>query len=223
MQTEFLQLKGGKRMSGKNNAEWSGISEFQLYLFNEGTNFRSYEMLGAHKVENGWRFAVWAPNADRVCLAGDFNGWNNFNKPLEKIGSTGVWYGVFDDIKEGDLYKYAIFDKNRNVVLKSDPFAFYSELRPDTASIVRDISNFKWEDAKWLRKRKATAPYDKPMLIYEMHIGSWKQHDDGSFYNYRELAEDLIPYIVDMGYTHIEIRKDLFGRDRMICCKRLPK
>jgi len=187
------------------NEERAGISEFQLYLFNEGTNFKSYEMLGAHKTKDGWRFAVWAPNAKNVCLAGDFNNWSNEDTPLEKIGTTGVWYGVFDNIEEGMLYKYAVHDRFGNVTLKADPFAFFSELRPDTASVVKDIRAYKWSDSKWLRKRKVTPPYDKPMLIYEMHMGSWKQHEDGSFYSYKELAEELIPYVVNMGYTHIEL------------------
>ncbi len=189
----------------ENIREWSGISEFQLYLYNEGTNFKAYKMLGAHKTEAGWRFAVWAPNAKNVCLAGDFNGWDNFKNPLEKIGTTGVWYGVFEDIKEGDIYKYAIHQQDGEVVLKSDPFAFFSELRPNTASIVKDIENFRWSDSRWLKKREKTPPYDKPMNIYEMHMGSWKQHPDGSFYSYRELADELILYVKDMGYTHIEI------------------
>ena len=192
-------------MSKKNSKGWAGISEFQLYLFNEGTNFKSYEMLGAHKTDKGIRFAVWAPNASKVTLTGDFNNWNTEDRPLEKIGSTGVWYGVFDDIHEGDIYKYAVHDRHQRVVLKADPFAFCSELRPGTASVVADISDFSWSDDGWLKKRAATPPYDKPMLIYEMHLGSWRQHEDGSFYTYRELAGELIPYVKDMGYTHIEI------------------
>ncbi len=201
----FTQAKGGIKMSEMTEMNRPGLSEFQLYLFNEGTNFKAYEMLGVHKEGIGWRFAVWAPNAQGVCLCGSFNDWNNSRKPLERMGTTGVWYGYFEDVSEGDLYKYAVWDKSGKVVLKSDPFAFYSELRPNTASIIKDISGFRWSDAKWLEKRAKTPPYDKPMLIYEMHMGSWKQHEDGSFYTYRELADELIPYIKDMGYTHIEM------------------
>ncbi len=192
-------------MSEQKIREWAGISEFQLYLYNEGTNFKAYKMLGAHKVDTGWRFAVWAPNARRVCLAGNFNNWDNSQRPLEKIGTTGVWYGVFADIKEGDIYKYAIHQQDGGVVLKSDPVAFFSELRPNTASIVKDIDGFSWSDSRWIKNREKTPPYDKPMNIYEMHLGSWRQHSDGSFYSYRELAEELIGYVKDMGYTHIEI------------------
>lgn len=192
-------------MAEQEICEWAGISEFQLYLFNEGTNFKAYEMLGVHKTQKGWRFAVWAPNASAVYLTGDFNGWNDCERALTKIATTGVWYGEFEDIKEGDIYKYAICDYNGKIVLKADPFAFYSEVRPNTASVVKDIEGFSWSDKAWINKREKTPPYDKPMLIYEMHMGSWKQHDDGSFYSYRELADELIPYVKDMGYTHIEI------------------
>ncbi len=185
--------------------DWDGISEMQLYLFNEGTDFKSYNMLGAHKTGKGYRFAVWAPNAESVALAGDFNGWTGSGYEMEKIGTTGVWYGVFLDITDGMFYKYAIKGKNGETVLKADPYAFYSELRPATASVVRDISGYEWKDEKWLEKRKKTPPYHKPMLIYEMHPGSWKTHPDGSYYNYEEYADLIIPYLKKMNYTHLEL------------------
>lgn len=189
--------------------DWAGISEIQVYLFNEGTNFQSYKMLGAHRAEvggkKGWRFAVWAPNAKSVKLAGDFNAWTGEGKELSMINSTGVWYGFFDDIKDGAIYKYAVEGADGKTVLKTDPYGFYSELRPNTASVAYDISGYKWKDAKWLEHRKKHAPYDEPMLIYEVHPGSWKMHEDGSFYTYEELADELIPYVKSMGYTHIEL------------------
>ncbi|MBO5059558.1 MAG: 1,4-alpha-glucan branching protein GlgB [Clostridia bacterium] len=184
---------------------WAGIDEFQLYLYNEGTNFQSYEMLGPHKINKGWRFAVWAPNAKDVSLAGDFNGWSGEGRPLTKIGTTGVWYGYFEDIKEGMLYKYAVTDKSGNTVLKTDPVAFACEVRPNTASVVRDIPKYRWSDKKWLKMREKTPIYDKPMNIYEVHAASWKTHEDGIGYTYRELADELIPYVKEMGYTHIEM------------------
>ncbi len=192
-------------MKSDDARSWAGISEFQLYLYNEGTNFQSYTLLGAHKIKTGWRFAVWAPNAKAVSLAGDFNSWTGDGYPLSKIGTTGVWYGCFDDIKEGMLYKYAVTDAGGKTVLKSDPFAFYSELRPNTASVVRDIPKYDWTDKEWLLGREKTPIYDKPMNIYEVHAASWKTHKDGALFSYRELADELIPYVKEMGYTHIEM------------------
>lgn len=181
-----------------------GMSEFPLYLFNEGTNYKAYETLGVHRYNNGWRFAVWAPNATHVSVACDKNLWTGDGMELEKLGKTGVWYGWFENFKEGDIYKYAITEKKGKTVLKADPFAFEAEVRPNTASVVRDIPSYEWTDKRWMSSREKRAPYDNPMLIYEVHPGSWKQHDDGSFYNYRELASELIPYVKEMGYTHIE-------------------
>ena len=192
-------------MSGKNEQLWAGIDEFQMYLYNEGTNFQSYEMLGPHRVDNGWRFAVWAPNAEKVFITGDFDNWQGTQKPLKRIKTTGIWYGFFEDIEEGMFYKYAITDKKGNTVLKADPVSFYNELRPANASIVKDIPHFSWQDSEWLEKRTGTPIYDKPMNIYEVHLASWKMHEDGSLYTYREMADELIPYIKEMGYTHIEV------------------
>lgn len=191
-------------MSFKGFEEYFGISEFQLYLFNEGTNFQSYEFLGAHKIGNGFRFAVWAPKASNVYVCGSFNNWNNTQFPLQRLGTTGVWAGYLEGLNVGDLYKYAIQDTSGEIKLKADPYAFSSELRPGTASILCDKSKFIWEDKNWIKKREKTPPYDKPMLIYELHLGSWKTHEDGTFLTYRELADELCDYIVDMGYTHIE-------------------
>ena len=191
-------------MTESGEKQWSGINEFQLYLFNEGTNFQAYQMLGPHKIDNGWRFAVWAPNAEKVALCGNFNDWNKENMPLSPIGTTGVWYGIFD-VSEGDIYKYAITDKSGKVILKSDPYAFFCELRPGTASIIRDIPKIRWTDSTWLKNRAKASVYDSPMNIYEVHAASWRTHEDGSLYTYRELADELVPYVKDMGYTHIEM------------------
>lgn len=188
----------------KKDNSWAGIDEFQLYLYNEGTNFKAYEMLGPHRIDNGWRFAVWAPNADKVFLAGDFNNWTGEGKELTKIETTGVWYGVFDDVSEGMIYKYAI-EKDGQTILKADPVAFSCELRPNTASVISDIPKFSWTDKAWIKKREKTPPYDKPMNIYEVHAASWKTKEDGRPYTYRELADELVPYVKDMGYTHIEM------------------
>ena len=189
---------------------WANISRFQTYLFNSGDNFKSYEMLGSHKVKidgvDGWRFAVWAPKAVNVRVVGDFNDWNGYDKMLERIETSGVWYGFFTDIEEGMLYKYAIEAENGETYYKADPYAVKSELRPGTASVTKDISNnYKWGDKAWISARGKNSTLTEPMNIYEIHIGSWKIHDDGSFYTYRELADELVPYVKKMGYTHIEL------------------
>lgn len=189
---------------------WANISRFQTYLFNSGDNFKSYEMLGSHKVKidgvDGWRFAVWAPKAVSVRVVGDFNDWNGYDKMLERIETSGVWYGFFTDIEEGMLYKYAIEAENGETYYKADPYAVKSELRPGTASVTKDISNnYKWVDKAWISARSKNSTLTEPMNIYEIHIGSWKIHDDGSFYTYRELADELVPYVKKMGYTHIEL------------------
>ncbi len=188
---------------------WNGISDFQLYLFNEGTNYRAYEMLGAHFFEKdgkkGYRFSVWAPNAKSVSLVGDFNNWDTEDLFLSPLGKTGVWSVWTDRIKEGGLYKYAICDAKGSVHFKADPFAFYSELRPGTASVVKNIDGYKWKDTKWTQTKKKNPPYSNPMLIYEMHLGSWKHDEDGNCLNYREAADQIIPYLKEMGYTHLEL------------------
>ena len=147
----------------------AGISEFQTYLFNSGDNFKTYEMLGPHQVKNGkgkaWRFAVWAPKAARVSLSGDFNGWSSSDSQLSPIGSTGIWYGVFDNIREGDLYKYAIEGQDGEIYFKADPYAFEAELRPGTASRVKDIPSYKWTDGKWIDSRGKKDIYSLPMKL----------------------------------------------------------
>lgn len=196
-------------MSEKNAKIYDGISEFALYLFGEGTNHQAYDMLGAHPYEkdgvSGYRFSVWAPNAAKVAVAGTFNDWDTEQNQMELIGETGVWYTFVPAVPEGCLYKYAITDKDGNLHYKADPYAYYAELRPGTASVTADIRNYKWHDKKWETKKRKQAPYDKPMLIYEVHPGSWRRGENGEFLNYRQLAESLVPYVKDMGYTHIEL------------------
>lgn len=194
----------------KNIRDWAGISEFQIYLFNTGENFQSYEMLGSHKIESGdksaWRFAVWAPNAECVRVVGEFNNWNGAGYELIRISTTGVWYGVFEDLNEGDLYKYMIDGCDGVKYMRADPFAVEAELRPGTASRLKAYRPYKWNDKVWREKRdskKTDAAY--PMNIYEVHAGSWKIHEDGSLLSYRELADELVPYVVSMNYTHIEL------------------
>ena len=188
---------------------WADISEFQTYLFNNGDNYKSYEMLGTRRLDidgkKQWRFSVWAPNAKAVSVAGEFNDWTGEGKNLQQIGTTGIWYGVFEDIKDGTLYKYSITAPDGNVYLRADPYALEAELRPGTASVVREQKKYKWSDKRYISARAKRNNLQSPMNIYEVHAGSWKIHDDGSFYTYRELADELVPYVKDMGYTHVEM------------------
>ena len=190
-----------------NNEKTKEISKELIFLFNEGKNFKSYNILGAHKCcfggAEGYRFSVWAPNAKSVSLVCDKNGWDRSKNPMELLNG-GVWCGFVEGVSAGENYKYSIETNLGEIVLKADPFAFSSELRPETASKTADM-DYIWGDKKWLDMRDRTAPYDKPMNIYELHFGSWKRKEDGEFLTYEEMAEELIPYVKEMGYTHIEL------------------
>lgn len=175
------------------------------YLFFEGTNYQTYDYLGVHRAENGFCFRVWAPNAQQVFLCGDFNGWGD-SCPMEN--TDGVWEYTLaaDRFGIGSRYKYRIRRGGRDI-FKADPYGFFAECPPATASVYFDIEGFEWRDAAWLERRRAGGAdfYARPMNIYEVHAGSWKRNPDGSYYSYRQLAEELIPYVQDMGYTHIEL------------------
>ncbi|MDR0267597.1 1,4-alpha-glucan branching protein GlgB [Paenibacillus sp.] len=177
-----------------------------IYLFHEGTSCHSYRILGAHPaVEDGLegvRFTVWAPNARHVGLASDFNGWNGARDSLHKIPDSGVWTRFFPDITTGTFYKYDIKGPNEERFLKADPYAFAAEIRPATASIVADLNGYDWRDSLWRRKKKDL--YGKPVNIYEVHLGTWRRKEDGSYYSFREIAGLLIPYLKKMNYTHVE-------------------
>ena len=176
-----------------------------LYLFNKGENARAYEYLGAHFCEDGSVvFRVWAPNAVSVSVVGEFNGWQGGASPMYMVEDSGVWETTIAGLKVYDTYKYAIRTKDGRELFKCDPFAFHAETRPANASKLYDIEGYKWHDSKWLEKRKNTSVYESPVNIYEVHAGSWKQYDDGNFLSYRAMADELIPYVKDMGYTHIE-------------------
>lgn len=186
-----------------------GITEQDIYLFNHGSSYHSYKFMGAHPIQwegmQGVRFALWAPNARDVSIIGDFNNWEGHDHRLKKIGSTGVFVGFFTQLQHGSLYKYAIITANGERKIKSDPYAYYSERRPNTASIAIGLSQYAWSDNEWYRKKKKVASYESPMLIYEVHAGSWKIKGKEDYYTYSELAEELIPYAAEMGYTHIEL------------------
>ena len=170
-----------------------------------GTNL--YEFFGCHKCGNDkeYVFRLWAPNAEYVSIVGDFNNWDVNASPMQKI-SEGIWELFIDDLDIYENYKYHIKSKDGSSRLKADPYAFHAETRPGTASKIYNIANnFKWSDSKWLKERSEKPEYKKPVNIYEMHFGSWKKNQDGSFYSYDMMADELIPYVKDMGYTHIEL------------------
>ena len=187
------------------------ISDFDLYLFNEGNHHHIYRYLGSHcmKVDGieGTLFAVWAPEAKRVSVVGDFNRWDGRIHQMRVRGSTGVWEIFIPGVLNGSIYKYEIKDKYNNIFLKSDPYAFFSEVRPKTASIVYSLDNYKWQDEKFLQKRRKSDLLKQPINVYEVHIGSWMRvpEQGNRVLTYRELADKLIPYVKEMGYTHIEL------------------
>lgn len=170
--------------------------------------FFSYRRMGAHFTQqnncDGITFAVWAPYAKRVCVVGDFNHWNGWNHQMKKKESTGVWELFIPQLGEYTLYKYEIQTEQLEVILKSDPYGFYAELRPDTASKAVKLDGYAWTDHNWQQKKGSQSLYDRPVSIYEVHVGSWRRKQDGREYTYRELAEELPDYCMDMGYTHIE-------------------
>ena len=183
--------------------------EFDAYLFHEGTFYKSHEFLGAHPVVgdkgDAVRFVVWAPNAKDVYLVGDFNNWDGENLPLERIDGSGLFNICVYDIDEFDTYKYRIIAGDDEVRLKADPYAFHSEERPRTGSKYYDIKDYTWNDEKWIENRAETNACDKPLLIYEVNLLSWKKKEDGEPLSYTELAKDLVSYVRKMGFNYIEL------------------
>lgn len=176
-----------------------------LYLFHEGNNARAYEFFGAHPLSGGQTvFRVWAPHAEQVSVTGDFNNWSETAAPMTRLNKEGVWEAVLEGIQVFDTYKYCITTENGKKLMKADPYGFHTETRPGTASKFYDIDVFEWSDEEWQQAKKQKSVYASPVSIYEVHAGSWRMHEDGNFYSYRDLADSLIPYVKDMGYTHIE-------------------
>ena len=178
--------------------------QMEQYLFHRGEYRQAYEYFGAHPTRNSTVFRIWAPSAKSVAIVGDFNDWTAREEDYcHKITNEGIWEVEIKKIKKGNLYKYLIETSWGEKILKSDPYAFYSELRPQTASIINGKPKFRWSDKKWLNNREIG--YAKPINIYEVHLGSWKKKEDGTYYNYKEIAELLVEYMLEMNYTHIEI------------------
>jgi len=188
------------------------LSDFDLHLLAEGTHHNTYEKLGAHLTEvsgtRGVAFAVWAPNARRVSVVGNFNQWDGRRHPLRVRGSTGVWEIFIPGLREGELYKFEIKGRYNNYLgLKSDPYGFHSELRPRTASIVCDLSRYPWNDQAWMAERAQRQGFRTPLAIYEVHLGSWRRvpEPDNRVMNYREIAAQLADYAAEQGFTHVEL------------------
>ncbi len=188
------------------------LTDFELHLFSEGTFYRAYETLGAHVRTidgvTGVHFVVWAPNAARVSVVGEFNRWDGRCHPMTNRGSSGLWELFLPDLPDGSLYKYEIRPRGQDtLLLKADPYARAGELRPRTASIVRDLSDFTWHDKDWMDARAQWNPLKAPVAVYEVHLGSWMRvpEDHNRWLTYRELADKLIPYVKHLGYTHLEL------------------
>ncbi len=187
------------------------LDEQDRYLFNFGTHYELYNHMGAHLTSrsgiDGTIFRVWAPSASRVSVLGNFNGWDGRVHPMRSLGGSGIWELFLPGISENELYKFEIRTQQGAILVKNDPFQFYGELRPKTASIVRPLDRYTWQDQQWQLTKRATTPYDQPMAIYEVHPGSWQRDpaDPDRFLTFKELADKLIPYVQKLGFTHIEL------------------
>lgn len=198
------------------NIEFAKVNKDRFYLFNSGNYYNAFELFGAHPAKEdgktGTRFTVWAPGVKSVSVIGDFNDWNEDAFLLMSLGENGCWSGFIPNAKEGQAYKYVITSSSGKKQYKADPYAYFSEVRPKSASIIKNLK-YKWKDKEWINKRNSESHFDKPKNIYEVHLGSWKQHEkknkddkgEQHFYTYKELEAELIPYVKKMGYTHIEI------------------
>ena len=185
------------------------FNEDDLYLFHEGRNYNAYNFMGAHFTsenrKRGVRFTLWAPRAKNIFLVGDFSNWETKEEnKLNRINETGLWSIFIPRLKEGIKYKYYIEQEDGKAVLKADPYGIYSEVRPNTASILCEKTKIRWSDKKWLNKREATNYFESPINIYELHLGSWKRKDEDEFLSYDELSVVLPKYVKEMGYTHVE-------------------
>lgn len=198
-------------MAEKNKKPYE-IGELDHYLLGQGNHYEIYKKMGAHKVKKGKKegvyFAVWAPHARSVSVVGDFNNWDVEANPMEKGEPLGIFTCFVPDVEEYALYKYCVETYTGEYVFKADPYGTYAELRPGTASRVADLTKIQWTDETWMESRKKWKHTEQPMSIYEAHIGSWKRHpgrEDEGFYNYREFGKEIVKYLKDMGYTHVEL------------------
>lgn len=205
MVEQAVQTAASARIAG--NVPGHRLTDDEIHWFHEGTYHRSYRKLGAHPGESegvtGTWFTLWAPAARAVGVALDRNGWDGSRHPLQRVPESGLWSGFLPDVGEGTLYKYDIEGADGIRRLKADPYAFRCEVKPNTASIVTVLDGFRWTDKAWQRRKKPA--YERPLLIYEVHLGSWKRKPNGEYMTYAELADELVDYAADLGYTHIEL------------------
>ena len=184
-------------------------AELPVYLFKQGNNFEAYRFFGAHmerqRDREGVVFRTWAPHAKAVCIVGDFNSWVPGSHPMQQLEDSGIWEAFVPGIQEYDVYKYCITTQSDELLFKADPYAFHAETRPSNGSKVYNLEGYQWQDGEWEAKQKKADPINAPMNIYELHAGSWKVKENGDPYNYSELADQLIPYLQYMGYTHVEL------------------
>ena len=190
------------------------ITKDDCYLFGKGTHYEIYEKLGAHVTTidgvKGTYFAVWAPHAVNVAVIGDFNDWLGFNHNMKMENDSGIWELFIPEVEEGAMYKYVISTQSGDTLYKADPYGFWAEKRPGNASRVANIDNYKWKDTKWISEKAKENHYELPMSIYEVHPGSWRKDfkgpdDEDGFYDYKRMAKELVAYVKDMGYTHVEL------------------
>lgn len=199
-----------RRVGRPTKKEQNYGNDLPVYLFHEGTNYRSYQFLGAHFTESdgqrGVVFRVWAPAALEVSVVGDFNKWDTCKNPMTRINAAGIWECFIEGLKEYDIYKYALkTPKTGNgYSYKSDPFAFHTETPPENASKIYDLDGYKWRATEYEEARKTREVYNTPINIFEVNLLSWKRNADGTQYSYRQLADELVPYVKEMGYTHVE-------------------
>ena len=206
----WLEKADGQRHSTVSPYSFAPLlADMDLYLFNEGRHHHIYRLLGAHLIEvdgiAGCRFAVWAPGVRRASVVGDFNGWNGLRHPMRSRGASGVWEIFIPGLAAGDLYKFEFISHTGHRLLKADPYGQAMTLRPDTASQITKTDDYAWGDQDWLGRRETWPWQQQAMSVYEVHLGSWRRTPKGGFLNYRDLAEQLVPYVADLGYTHVEL------------------
>ena len=186
----------------------TGENSLAIHLFHQGTNAKAYEYMGAHLfLQNGRElcvFRVWAPHAQSISVVGDFNEWSPTACPMHKV-SDGIWEVIADGVSEFDNYKYAVVSAKGETLAKADPYGFHFETRPANASKLYQLGGYDWSDTAWREQKASRNQYNQPLNIYEINLSSWRKYEDGNPFSYEKLADELIPYVKKMGYTHIEL------------------